>query len=99
MVSLLNIWRTWTRDPEVCDARFPPGDEIYRDVFRIDGAGVELSLFEVDGALQPSYCQQLGYMAKMFLESKNLNNNMKVFLFYVLGEWDEYGSPYAQLLV
>merc|ERR1719172_156327 len=75
---------------KVCTLAHPPGDEIYRDV--LDAAGErELSVFEVDGYLQQRYTQQLGYIAKMFLESKCLTHDLTCFLFYIMGEWDESG--------
>ena len=40
----------------------PPGDEIYRH------EGV--SMFEVDGRKSGAYCQNLCYMAKLFLDHK-----------------------------
>ena len=42
----------------------PPGDEIYRHD--------HLSVFEVDGAVSRTYCQNLCLLAKLFLDHKTL---------------------------
>lgn len=69
------------RHMEKCTMRYPPGNEIY-----MDGT---LSVFEVDGQLQKSYCQQLCLLAKLFLDHKTLYYDVEPFLFYVLVQWDE----------
>ena len=61
----------------------PPGDEIYRH------NGV--SMFEVDGRKEKMYCQNLCYLAKLFLDHKTLYYDVDLFLFYVLTENDERG--------
>lgn len=63
--------------------RHPPGNEIYRDK--------SLSMFEVDGQEQREYCQNLCFMAKLFLDHKTLYYNVDPFLFYILCEHDAYG--------
>ena len=63
--------------------RHPPGNEIYRDE--------EVSMFEVDGAVEKIYCQNLSYLAKLFLDHKTLFEDVDVFLFYVLCTHDERG--------
>lgn len=57
----------------------PPGDEIYRDG--------SISVFEIDGQREKSYCQSLCLLAKMFLDHKTLYYDVEPFLFYVLVEW------------
>lgn len=42
--------------------RHPPGSEIYRDS--------RVSMFELDGAVEKIYCQNLCYFAKLFLDHK-----------------------------
>lgn len=42
--------------------RHPPGNEIYRDA--------HVSMFELDGAVEKIYCQNLCYFAKLFLDHK-----------------------------
>ena len=56
--------------------RHPPGNEIYRDA--------NVSMFEVDGAVEKAYCQNLSYFAKLFLDHKTLYFDVDPFLFYVL---------------
>ena len=61
----------------------PPGDEIYRNG--------SLSMFEVDGRKEKLFCQNLCYLAKLFLDHKTLYYDVDLFLFYVLCECDERG--------
>jgi histone acetyltransferase MYST1 len=63
--------------------RHPPGNEIYRDE--------EVSMFEVDGAVERFYCQNLSYFAKLFLDHKTLYYDVDPFLFYVLCSRDDRG--------
>eukprot|EP00934_Nitzschia_sp_Nitz4_P007350 Nitzschia sp. Nitz4//scaffold14_size191712//138324//140688//NITZ4_001744-RA/size191712-snap-gene-0.140-mRNA-1//1//CDS//3329536990//7340//frame0 len=64
-------------------ARHPPGNEIYRKG--------NLSMFEVDGFEERIYCQNLCYIAKLFLDHKTLYFDVDPFLFYVLCEVDDRG--------
>jgi histone acetyltransferase MYST1 len=64
-------------------SRHPPGNEIYRNG--------NLSMFEVDGLEEKIYCQNLCYIAKLFLDHKTLYFDVDPFLFYVLCEIDERG--------
>jgi histone acetyltransferase MYST1 len=59
------------------------GNEIYRDK--------AVSMFEIDGAVEKIYCQNLSYFAKLFLDHKTLFEDVDVFLFYVLCTYDERG--------
>lgn len=63
--------------------RHPPGIEIYRDE--------NVSMFEVDGAVEKIYCQNLSYFAKLFLDHKTLYYDVDPFLFYVLCTQDDKG--------
>jgi histone acetyltransferase MYST1 len=63
--------------------RHPPGNEIYRDN--------EVSMFELDGAVEKIYCQNLCYFAKLFLDHKTLYWDVDPFLFYVLCTRDDRG--------
>eukprot|EP00976_Prorocentrum_cordatum_P076444 1182307-Prorocentrum_minimum.AAC.2 len=45
-----------------CELRHPPGDEIYRSG--------NMAFFEVDGKKEKIYCQNLCYLAKLFLDHK-----------------------------
>ena len=67
-----------------CRLQHPPGDEIYRHG--------PVSMFEIDGKKEKNYCQNLCYLAKMFLDPKTLYYDVDLFLFYVLCECDERGA-------
>ncbi|EDQ92242.1 uncharacterized protein MONBRDRAFT_1144, partial [Monosiga brevicollis MX1] len=62
----------------------PPGAEIYR-------AG-NLAVWEVDGAVEKVYCQNLCLLSKLFLSTKTLYTDVEPFWFYVLTEWTEHGA-------
>ncbi|KAI1278805.1 Histone acetyltransferase KAT7 [Halotydeus destructor] len=66
-----------------CTSRFPPGDEIYRKG--------NLSVFEVDGDKNKTYCQNLCLLAKMFLDHKTLYYDVEPFLFYIMTEANSDG--------
>lgn len=66
-----------------CIRRHPPGNEIYRHE--------NLAMFEVDGLEEKEYCQNLCYIAKLFLDHKTLYFDVDPFLFYVLCEVDNRG--------
>ena len=66
--------------------RHPPGNEIYRDE--------NISFFEVNPSYSlttKTYCENLSYISKMFLNVKNLYISMERFMFYVLCEVKEDG--------
>jgi hypothetical protein len=63
--------------------RHPPGNEIYRDS--------NISMFEIDGAVEKIYSQNLCYFAKLFLDHKTLYWDVDPFLFYLLCTRDERG--------
>eukprot|EP01069_Polyplicarium_translucidae_P003407 Polyplicarium_translucidae@DN2300_c0_g1_i1.p2 len=73
------------RHCELCSARHPPGNEIYRDTER------EIAVFEVDGSLARVYAENLCYVSKLFLDHKTLKHPVHLFLFYALTEITEYG--------
>ncbi len=56
------------RHSQKCALRHPPGNEIYRS----DEKNVRVAVFEVDGAREKVYCQNLCYIAKLFLDHKTL---------------------------
>eukprot|EP00116_Pleurobrachia_bachei_P002436 sb/3462698/ len=66
-----------------CPARCPPGDEIYRKD--------SVSVFEVDGRKNKTYCQNLCLLAKLFLDHKTLYYDVEPFMFYILTEYDRKG--------
>lgn len=53
---------------------------------------VYIKVFEVDGFEERIYCQNLCYIAKLFLDHKTLYFDVDPFLFYVLCEVDERGE-------
>jgi len=63
--------------------RHPPGNEIYRDA--------KVSMFELDGAVEKVYCQNLCFFAKLFLDHKTLYWDVDPFLFYVMCTQDSRG--------
>jgi len=67
-----------------CDTVHPPGDEIYRSN--------SISVFEIDGAVSRTYCQNLCLLAKLFLDHKTLYYDVEPFLFYVVCKVDATGA-------
>ncbi|KAG5509349.1 hypothetical protein JKF63_06659 [Porcisia hertigi] len=65
--------------------RHPPGNEIYRDPLR------RLVVLELDGSLEPTFCEHLALLSKLFLEHKALDHDMTPFLFYVLCSVETHG--------
>ena len=84
--------KTLAKHKAACPLRHPPGDEIYRQPRSVDKntgeAKPETSVFEVDGAKAPVYCQNLCLLSKLFLNHKTLYYDVEPFLFYVLTERD-----------
>ena len=70
---------------ERCEVRSPPGDEIYRD--REDN----ISVFEFDAKQQKVYTENLCYIAKLFLDHKNIQSEIEAFYFYIFCEHREDG--------
>lgn len=54
-------------------------------------APTNVTVFEVDGSEERIYCQNLCYIAKLFLDHKTLYFDVDPFLFYVFCEVDERG--------
>ncbi|XP_038222703.1 histone acetyltransferase KAT6B isoform X2 [Zerene cesonia] len=71
------------RHLDKCLWRHPPATEIYRRG--------DISVFEVDGNANKSYCQNLCLLAKLFLDHKTLYYDVEPFLFYVLTKNDSKG--------
>ncbi|KAK7196007.1 histone acetyltransferase [Novymonas esmeraldas] len=65
--------------------RHPPGNEVYRDPVR------RLVVLELDGSLEPTFCEHLALLSKLFLEHKALDHDMTPFLFYVLCSVEAHG--------
>ena len=76
----VSMLRTHKRE---CTCTKPPGGEIYREK--------NVSVFEIDGAEEPVYCQNLCLLAKLFLDHKTLYYDVSPFFFYVVTEVDEAG--------
>lgn len=76
-----------TRHEKKCKILHPVGNEIYREG--------NISVFEVDGARNTAYCENLCYISKLFLDHKLLSYDIEPFLFYVLTEVDESGCHIA----
>jgi histone acetyltransferase MYST1 len=75
--------------------RHPPGEEIYRyDAVGRNGPR-QLSFWEIDGAREKVYCQNLCLLSKLFLEGKTCFFDVEPFYFYVLTEVDEEGHHIA----
>mmetsp|Transcript_10337 Transcript_10337/g.15863 ORF Transcript_10337/g.15863 Transcript_10337/m.15863 type:complete len:217 (-) Transcript_10337:303-953(-) len=79
--------REFLRHSMKCEVRHPPGDEIYRDD--------AISFFEVNGSSEKTYCENLSYISRMFLDHKNIYNSIEAFLFYVLCEKKEDGFHFV----
>eukprot|EP00796_Vickermania_ingenoplastis_P000289 gene289-162_t len=67
--------------------RHPPGNEVYRDPVR------RLVVLEMDGKLEPTFCEHLALLSKLFLEHKALDHDMTPFLFYTLCGIEPHGLP------
>lgn len=65
-----------------CTLRAPPGQEIYRSKEN----NIEICMFEVDGAKEIVYAENLSYFAKIFLDHKWLWWDCSIFYFYVMCE-------------
>ena len=52
-------------------------------------------MFEVDGKTETIYCENLSYLSKLFLDHKNLEWELDIFLFYILTEYDKYGYHFV----
>eukprot|EP00520_Triparma_pacifica_P012615 CAMPEP_0118639484 /NCGR_PEP_ID=MMETSP0785-20121206/4246_1 /TAXON_ID=91992 /ORGANISM="Bolidomonas pacifica, Strain CCMP 1866" /LENGTH=379 /DNA_ID=CAMNT_0006530811 /DNA_START=42 /DNA_END=1178 /DNA_ORIENTATION=- len=74
---------TLVKHKKECTVTHPPGNEIYREG--------KVSVFEIDGADEPVYCQNLCLLAKLFLDHKTLYYDVNPFFFYVVTEVDQTG--------
>lgn len=52
-------------------------------------------MFEIDGAKDKLYCQNLCLLAKLFLDHKTLYFDVSPFLFYILTELDPKSKRYS----
>ncbi|CAL8132351.1 unnamed protein product [Orchesella dallaii] len=67
----------------VCTRKRPPGKEVYRKQ--------GISIFEIDGAKEQLYLENLHRLGKLFLEHKNFVCKADQFLFYVMTQFDTRG--------
>eukprot|EP00494_Astrolonche_serrata_P029773 UN30040 len=74
-----------------CVLEHPPGNEIYRSQ---ESFG-QISVFEVDGEKEWQYCQNICYIAKLFLDHKTLVYDTNIFLFYIVCEMDAHGAHFV----
>ncbi|CAI2185241.1 16485_t:CDS:1 [Funneliformis geosporum] len=73
------------RHKKKCNLFHPPGNQIYKDEKE------NLAMFEVNGERQPTYCQSLCLLSKLFLDHKLLAYDTLPFLFYILCYYNEDG--------
>ncbi len=71
-----------------CTQKHPPGHEIYRS----QETNVVVSVFEVDGQIEREYCENVCFIAKLFLDHKTLEYDTTCFLFYIVCEVDTAGA-------
>lgn len=84
-----NLQKAISRHKAKCQFRHPPGDEIYRH--DVEETCQQLSFWEIDGAQEKVYCQNLCLLSKLFLDHKTCFFEVEPFFFYVLTEVDEKG--------
>ncbi|KAL4069067.1 acyl-CoA N-acyltransferase [Scleroderma yunnanense] len=70
----------WEMHAKRCDRRHPPGRKVYQR-----GAH---TIWEVDGAAEKLYCQNLSLFGKFFIDVKTLFFDCDNFLFYILTDAD-----------
>jgi len=80
-----------SRHLRICSLSHPPGNEIYRSE---EDFGT-VAVFEVDGEKEWIYCQNVCYIAKLFLDHKTLLYDTNIFLFYIVCEIDDLGAHFV----
>uniref|UniRef100_A0A0N5A1I6 Histone acetyltransferase n=1 Tax=Parastrongyloides trichosuri TaxID=131310 RepID=A0A0N5A1I6_PARTI len=63
---------------KLCQWKYPPGNEIYRDEKEM------ISIFEVDGKRKPDYARRLCWLASLFIPHKVSTYSVWYFQFYIL---------------
>ncbi|EPQ61148.1 hypothetical protein GLOTRDRAFT_113584 [Gloeophyllum trabeum ATCC 11539] len=71
---------SWELHTKKCSWKSPPGRKVYQR-----GAHI---IWEVDGAKEKLYCQNLSLFGKLFIDIKTLYFDMENFMFYVLTDAD-----------
>ncbi|KXN86154.1 putative MYST-like histone acetyltransferase 1 [Leucoagaricus sp. SymC.cos] len=69
---------SWEAHKKGCTLKYPPGRKVYERGPR--------AIWEVDGAQQKLYCQNLSLFGKLFIDVKTLFFDCDNFLFYILTE-------------
>ncbi|KAA8498568.1 Histone acetyltransferase KAT5 [Porphyridium purpureum] len=82
-LKMLHTHDALIRHSKRCVIRHPLGIEIYRKD--------NVSMWEIDGEKNRTYCRNLCYIAKLFLDHKTLYYDVDPFLFYIMTESDEQG--------
>ncbi|KAF1742826.1 hypothetical protein MXB_5554, partial [Myxobolus squamalis] len=77
-LKYMRLEQTYLYHRTTCDHSVPPGRQIYMDS--------NLYIFEIDGAVNKLYCQNLCLLAKFFLDHKTLYFDVSPFYFYVVYE-------------
>lgn len=67
---------SWQHHYTACDVLKPPGRMVYQRG--------SYSIYEVDGAQAPLYCQNLSLFGKLFIDVKSLFFHVENFLYYVV---------------
>ena len=49
----------------------------------------------MDGQRNEVYCENLGYLAKLFLDHKYIMHTIVIFNFYILCEYDSHGFHFV----
>ncbi|KAK6029109.1 MOZ/SAS family protein [Ostertagia ostertagi] len=68
-----------------CNAKHPPGREIYVD------SAEKIAVYEVDGEKEKLFCQCLCLFAKLFMDHKTIYFDVTTFLFYVVCQLRDSG--------
>ncbi|WVQ73501.1 hypothetical protein IAR50_003073 [Cryptococcus sp. DSM 104548] len=66
----------WDRHCSSCTMMEPPGRRVYRRG--------SYTIWEVDGAYAPLYCQNLSLFGKLFIDHKSIFFHVENFLFYII---------------
>ncbi|KAF0992912.1 hypothetical protein HZS_7325 [Henneguya salminicola] len=81
-LKYMALQKSYFTHKDTCSLAVPPGRQIYHDK--------NLCVFEIDGALNKLYCQNLCLLAKFFLDHKTLYFDVSPFHFYVAYEYDGF---------
>lgn len=73
------------RHLKTCKLVHPPGNLIYID------QESKFTVWEIDSSRNFTYCENLSYLSKLFLDHKLLVYPLDMFLYFCLCEYDEHG--------